>query len=362
MRNHILQPVHCYSFVTVHDSERFAVAQVLTEKIGKLSALDFLMVIVKNNVPPPDQIIVEYSSDLLAGISLGINRMTLDYYIILCFEFIDTGSPELPDTAIQTDFSKLIASMSFFFGDKPCQVLKFYQNGSRYPSAMQDWKMFQEGVKHIIALSTYPYQNAIIQTHLDSLKDNMRTDYPDVPLVSQTTFQNDIFFPQPSDILKEFEQHLYNEVFKPFIHEFPLWTNIFTKPKNLDPFGIITKTSDSYVSTLLELKNPVPIPVFFEKSITAVQTNMKFGRDLDETLKSKMTRIRTENRYRSLSYEERWRDRNASGPADPFTDDLDKSPTGDNNHDQDLIDARGNVAKNVLSPFNDQQKAERSQG
>ncbi|KAJ8675506.1 hypothetical protein QAD02_011292 [Eretmocerus hayati] len=395
IRNHIVPPSHVYTLVAQYDCNHFVVAQALTEKVGRHSATDFLLEFVKSNVPPPDEMVVEYSSCLLAAICSAMNRMPLNYYIFCCFESIEIGSAQIPDTIIRAGIEKLVTSMKCLLDDKPSQVFKFYKNSLIYLSKIDDFEIFQEAVKSVIALSSYPYQNDIIQIYLDTIRDEMEEDYPIMVSNSQTTFDSRTIFSQPSDTLIEFEQHLhdivhsdfdedldkelgklnphyshqwYNEFFEPLIREFPLWTKMSGQPKIPDPLGNILRTADSYVRDLFGPEMPVSIPSFFEKNIIAIQVNMKLGRDFIHRFKHRMTKVCNENKYRSLSYEERWRNRNADAPADPLTDDLDQTTSGNDHRGRDVIEDRQNVAENVvaqnvsLPSNNDQQRVKPSRG
>ncbi|KAL7306686.1 hypothetical protein TKK_0001359 [Trichogramma kaykai] len=137
-------------------NESIPFAQALTESMNEIFIQNFLLRILKFNVPLPKYIIVTYDQALIDGICLALNQCPFEEYNFKCFK-----NCEPPKVNLCVDVISILIAVDHFecFIDKPDLDKEFYINRVILLSLCVNQVDFDEKLKSIFTLMFSPDEN-----------------------------------------------------------------------------------------------------------------------------------------------------------------------------------------------------------
>ncbi|KAJ8667745.1 hypothetical protein QAD02_009408 [Eretmocerus hayati] len=152
--------------------------QMISDSSDPLDLEFFLTSWLQDGAPPPAQITVGYSYNLLDAVSLAFNFCSFDQYNLRCFKYLSNELEELPSTLLQIDIVTLIKVINQW----PCyenllqSVKDFYLCSIMYLSTVQDINVFRETTVTVLILCQSPYLNEAAESRKGTLWDHLTSD------------------------------------------------------------------------------------------------------------------------------------------------------------------------------------------
>ncbi|KAJ8676942.1 hypothetical protein QAD02_012729 [Eretmocerus hayati] len=242
--------------------------QMISDSSDPMDMEYFLTSWLQNGAPPPAQVTVGYSYNLLDATSLAFNSCSFDEYNLRCYKYLSSTLQELPSTRVQLDIITVIKVITQWqsLTELSQSIQDFYACSIMYLSTVQNISLFEEAVITVLTLCQSPYLSnqaekmediLWVQLQSDTIKEMMQ-QYLDFTTVPRSTecfsyydpIRNQIIM-RPDHELHDYIDHLkrkalnlcifnrevgttVNDYYSPIIleslmqllSEFPSWTQI----------------------------------------------------------------------------------------------------------------------------------------
>ncbi|XP_023319300.1 uncharacterized protein LOC111694633 [Trichogramma pretiosum] len=330
MKSHISEKLSKIYLCSELGNESIPFAQALTESMNEIFIQNFLLRILKFNVPLPKYIIVTYDQALIDGICLALNQCPFEEYNFKCFK-----NCEPPKVNLCVDVISILIAVDHFecFIDKPDLAKEFYINCVILLSLCVNQVDFDEKLKSIFTIMFSPDENTckdILESEFKKNEEKFKCfeSYRNNESLNKILYTKHIAVEKEKcevihyiDSIKEsvlamhnsnsskkelngyYLPQLYDELIV-ILRLFPSWTKIICP---IDFFDSASSPASKTVKKLQELDcMPLQVTKYLEYDIQDIKLLLQKGRLI--RLKSKAAQketIQYENHY-CLAYEETW--------------------------------------------------------
>ncbi|KAL7290556.1 hypothetical protein TKK_0015323 [Trichogramma kaykai] len=352
MRNYLSEPLSYMSVSVSIEQQPISFAQALAESLDNLFIQNFILRILKSNIPLPSKVIITFQQSLLDGICIGLNQCSFQKYNANCYRNCK------PEVHIFIDVVSILVAVSNLklFESKPKLVRNFYlqcliqlslcSNQENFDKMLQD--IFEVMFAEIEVDSKYcsqlllknQFNNPehaknynIFQTYLKEDKLSKLLFPNKINLKAEETTEHEIL-----DHIKKIQESAvsqintnavnYNTIQKskanayylPELYEhlevilsyYLCWTNIMDSTDN---FNVVSSCVCDTFDQFNELDpSPLIVSKFIKYHINAFKLNMQAGRLLEKKRSSSTVQFegnKSHHKHRCLSFEENWNNKNS---------------------------------------------------